>query len=374
MNKFFRLDDYFYKTSSSIKIFDILINDYVKKNSINKTDFLVSLGISQSSYNRALIEDKKIGNEILDKLYSFFEVPKLEASDKDKIEDLLSNIYLSFYYKKNINCYKDEILLYISKNSILTPILKLFLLLINTSNNSLDFVLKNFKELFDSITLYDKAYIDPYFSLYTLIKIIYEKNIDIKEVEKLNESIKPLGYKVLSSICLNKEKYIESLYYGLKAKNDFIRDLNYNRVCDVCMDIFQCYNYLGEYDKTLEEGNIIYNYIKFNPINDTFKRWLYCHLATALIGLKRYDESIRLLEEITDMNTNIMAYYLISLKLSNDKRYNDVYNQSVNDYVKTKECFIAINNFLTSKTKSNLSKIKEYSLNKGIFSIFEKMI
>ena len=76
-------------------MFDVLI----KNTNSNKEEFLESIYISPSSYRRAKLEGKKIGNQLIKELCDYFKLKTFNIELIEEVENKLNEIYFAMYYK-----------------------------------------------------------------------------------------------------------------------------------------------------------------------------------------------------------------------------------------------------------------------------------
>lgn len=108
-------------TSIYIYLFDAII----KNKNLNKDEFLISIGISPTSYRRARKSEQAIGHEIIKILADYFNYRLLTNEEISNMEILFTNIYNDMYYKcfDNYDSYMNILDHEIATNSILFPIL-----------------------------------------------------------------------------------------------------------------------------------------------------------------------------------------------------------------------------------------------------------
>lgn len=376
MKRIFNLDKYYEDSKYSLNYFNKLINDRIRKLNITKKDFFKAVKISSTSFNRSINSEQKIGNSIVKKLNNIFDVNPVNKINKQELEILLEEIYLKFYYKKDISNYEYAIDDYINMNTPLTPILYLFKFLIKATNY------KNPKQIFEEnvglyneINSFDGYYIDEFRDLLILLKILFR---DIKVDYNIcieSSNIKPLIYQALVNLAYRNEDFALVIYYGEKAKKEFQKTLNFERVASLNLTLFLAYNVIGEFEVVYNMSFEQCNYYLINDIENRRTRGTIIHFCISCIGLEKYNEAIEMLNKIEPSKREIGEYLvmLVIYHKTNNKEYDTLL-----DYINIKKIDYydmanLLDKFLTKRSKPLKDKLKEYGFNKGLLKIIEKM-
>ena len=80
-------------------IYFYLFDAIIKNKNLNKDEFLISIGISPTSYRRARKSEQAIGHEIIKILADYFNYRLLTHDELSNMEILFTNIYNDMYYK-----------------------------------------------------------------------------------------------------------------------------------------------------------------------------------------------------------------------------------------------------------------------------------
>ncbi len=360
-------------TTIYFKLFDIIM----KKNSYNKDAFLDSKNITPSSYRRASKSEQKIGVSIIQKLSKTFNLQTVDNEEIDELELFLNNVYYDMYYKiyDNYNIYIEHIELLLSKNLILYPILNLFkLFLLANANNSPK----------DTISKYNDLYLET-ISFLPFYGVVFEDVADLVRLsftteltDELTSKNYNLGlhYFIIATKYWLLENYTGSLYYCLKAKQLFVEEENYIRVIYVNLTIMSNYNMIENYNECRELAQkqiMILMNLRNNGVE--YKATLK-HLMFSLLGLKKYDEVLKLLKNKKSYNITEMCVLLISKFKKNKDEYNIYYKEelSLNELDDGyKNVLENLHCYLINKDKRALLELENKNIGNVLLKILKKL-
>lgn len=346
--KYFSLQEY-----KTIKQRLIYLDILIKNETSNKDMFLQDHFISPTSYRRAKNDGKKIGNQILKDLSSYFNYKIPTDTLIDEIEQRLNEIYFNTVYKKYKSYeedvkYLDSLIL---ENYIINPIIKVFRLLLEVYKDSsvLNMINDN-NDKYIEIKMFDNYYTED------LLKVI--EILDLTFIEKLDNNVlsknykNPLSFYTLSSKCNLNNLFYESLYFGDIAKKMLIESENYTRVYYLNVILMSSYNRLEYYinAKKISEMQLY----SLKDIDDLKSLYSYTNrqYIISLLGLNEYENLFNYLYK----KTSLKFYELIALFYCKYKLDSNNYYLFINNYLDI--------NILDDFKKDALLKFHEFIFNK----------
>ena len=372
LNKKFDLSIY-KSTTIYFKLYDVIM----KNNSYNKDNFLDSKNITPSSYRRASKSEQKIGVSIIKKLSKIFNLHIVDEKEIEELELFLNKVYYDMYYKiyDNYNIYIDHIELLLSKNLILYPILNLFkLFLLANANNSPKDTISKYHDLYLETISFLPFYEGVFEDVADLVRLSYTTELTDELISK-NYNL-GLHYFVIGTKYWVLGNYTGSLYYCLKAKQLFVEEENYIRIIYVNLTIMSNYNMIANYNECRELAHkqiMILMNLRNNGIE--YKTTLK-HLMFSLLGLKKFDDVLKLLETKESYNISEMCVLLISKFKKNKEEYNMYYkkelplnklNDSYKNVLENLHCY------LMKKEKRALSELENHKIGDVLIKILKKL-
>ena len=350
-------------------MFDVLI----KNTNSNKEEFLESIYISPSSYRRAKLEGKKIGNQLIKELCDYFKLKTFNIELIEEVENKLNEIYFAMYYKiyDSYEIYLEWLENMINEKYIFFPILKLFklfLLLNHYAKGPLDMINEN-ENLFEEIKKYKNFYNENILEVFEIIETVNLKEID-KEILSKNYTNELICFG-LASRCNLKGRLIESIYFAGIAKKKFIEAENYKRVYYTNLILLSSYNMLCRFEEAYELAKK--QVLSLNSIgNKEFEyRSSERSYLTACVGLCKFKEVIESLEKKDVLEVSEVCLLLISQYQIDKKEYIEILKSLENE--STKELFLLLDNFLKTKDKKIIEKLEKYRIHPPIFEILKRM-
>lgn len=349
----------------------------IKGEKSNKEEWLKENRLSPSSYRRAKEDGNKIGLDILKELNAKFSYQMVSNELLDEIERKVNEIYFNVYYK-NTDMYKENMNWLDNKlkqQYAIYPILLLFkLLLIINSQNDPKRILKEYYVTYKEVKKYIDFFNADLLEIYEIINLSFKEEIDINVLAHNYNN--ELSYYALSSICILKGMYIESIYFAEKSKQYFIREENAKRIYYINLNLMSAYNYLGKFMdcNLLAQKQIIalesYKCYEFEYMSS--KK----HYMISCLGLGEYSNVIKLLEEKNGLNkTDYCCLFIAKYKLDK-KEYNEYFSNLItsNSYTKDDINFLTlIYRFIVKKDKKLISEIEKHNITKSVIEIMKKM-
>ncbi|MCM1130982.1 MAG: hypothetical protein NC310_02960 [Roseburia sp.] len=363
---------------SSIYLY--LFEAIMKKQGLNKDDFLIEHGISPSSYRRARNSEQNIGIEIMTNLASYFQFKLLSSKEIDEMEELLNQIYDEAYYKiyDNFEYFFKRIQEELENKNILFPILQIFKIFLDMNELKLkeDMIDQNMV-LFEEIKKYKKFLTKELMVIYEIINIQYMK--DIPEDYAVKEFDNGLIYYSLSSSYSFKNEFTKSLYYAEKVRNIFLKENNFARMHHFNLTIISNYNALNNFEKGYELAHSQILSLKALDRRNKDYEMTIRHLVVACLGLGKYQEALKLLGERGKYTSTEIYCLLIAAYYADKKKYEETYKSilpSLKQNIDNADDVIvieALNSLLRKKDKESLSILEKCNLNYNLFNIFKKI-
>ena len=362
-----------YKESKQyLWLFEIIM----KNQGLNKDEFLLSHGISPTSFRRARSSEQRVGIEIIEKLSKIFDYRVYKEEEIDQIELLLNQIYNEVYFKiyDNFDSFFEKIENELNRKSILFPILNLFkmFLILNEHKQRKDTLREN-QELFNDLQKYGAFYNQDLKEIYEIVELIFMK--DIPDEYMRNEYKNGLIYYSLASKYNFNKDYIASLYFADRARKIFLQEDNFLRIFFLNLIYMHNYNSLGNYKICCElAGNQLLS-LKSLEIKSFIQSTTELHLVIAHLGLRNYKKVIELLSN-KEVYQSTEVYSLLIAKFMIDKKeYQELYNSTIKDNQNRKEDLYIIqtlNSFLLKRDKNNLMKLEKSNMREMLVKILKK--
>lgn len=364
---------YYTKSNYQLQFFDL----FMKNNGHRKEDVFKELYINNSSYRRAKEYSQKIGEEIVQKLCEKFDYSIIDDTKITEIEELLNNIYYDLYYKiyDSYDLYFQKINELIDNKSILEPFLVLFkLLMMVNANKSVNILYKENIDLYNNIKPFKKYFQNGFIEIYDVLSLFFEESLD--ECQWNHDFNNALAYQILGSKNYKSKKYIECIFYSYKSLDILIEDCNYKRVIQVNQMIISSLLNIGNYEETLALTTKQIKTIKSLSIFDSYyKNATNCYYIS-LLGLKKYEEILKDLNENNINNFITLTCYLVALYKTNENEYFRYYSEEldVNSYDEVyQKYFISLNKYLIENDKKILKELQISDLHTAFSKIFKNI-
>lgn len=375
MKRIFNLNKYYEMSKYSLIYYDKLVNDKIKDLNITKNEILQDFNISTTSFNRCKKNECKIGKSISNKLQLFFNVTPITMINKEELEKVLEEIYLKFYYKKDIMNYETKIDEYISINTILNPILYLFKFFIKASNykNPNQIYMENYN-LYSMIHNHSDFFVNEFKELLILLEILFSDTIKSYNVSVENSRIKPVLYQALANCAYRNDDYALVIYYGEKAKIEFQKTLNLDRIASLNLMLFLAYNVIGEFDVTYRIAFDQCNYYLLNDFSNRRAKGTIIHFCISCLGLQKYDEAIEWINKLDKSKIGMGEYLilLVAYYLTESDKYYYLLNNIILSRVEYYEMAILLDDYFNKKNRVSIFDLKQNGFNKGLLSVIEK--
>lgn len=360
----------YYNASQYLILFDLLM----KLQGLNKDNFLMSIGISPTSYRRARASNQKIGYKIVKILADYFDLKMITSEEVEETDKFLNKVFSDIYFKRceTIEEYSLELNRLVQKKNLLFPIYLLMILFININDTGpRESIISKNMNLFIEVKKYKNFYSSGLEEIFDSIVIYFNKTIP-KEIfnKTYNTSI---VYFSLASKCNLQKEYYTSLYFADKARVILIEECNYIKLIYLNLIYMLNYNVLGMYEKTYElAGNQI---IALNALGRTdFEyRITIQHLALASIAIEKYNEVIELLESQSIYQETDFLCLMFAHFMTNQKEYERLYN-SIDVTSKENNGIKNLDTFLRKKNRSNLQKLQVEGIKSIFVNVLEKNV
>lgn len=353
-----------------------LLEIMMKNQGLNKDEFLLSHGISPTSFRRARSSEQRVGIEIIEKLSKIFDYRVYTEEEIDEIESLLNQIYNEVYFKiyDNFNFFFEKIENEINSKSILFPILNLFkIFLLLNANKPRKVILQENQELFNDLQKYEPFYNQEIKEVFEIVKIQFIKDIPDEYMQK--ECQNGLIYFSLASKYNFNKDYIGSLYFADKARKLFLQEDNFLRIFFLNLIYMHNYNSLGNYKICCELASNQLLSLKSLGITNFVKSTTELHLVIAHLGLRNYKKVIELLSDKEVYQSTEVYSLLIAKYMIDKKEYQELYNSTIKDNQNREENLYIIetlNSFLLKRDKNNLTKLEKSNMREMLVKILKK--
>lgn len=353
-----------------------LYDAYLKKLSINKEELFDDIDITPSSYRRARISEQNVGVEIIKQLSNHFNFKLMTIFQIDDLEAFIQKIYDNMYYKI-YSSYEDDIKYIddlIKESYLIFPILNLIKLFLNVnSKKSPKAVFNENIELYDSLKIYKNFFVGPLKNILELLSIFFDD--EYEEGEWLKNYDDAMTYQIISSKCLVKGRYIETIFYANKAKEILVQEQNFKRLLDINSTIMYSLLFVGNYEECLKLSSMqILSFRSFNEEAELFNAS--CYQIVSLLGLGNYSEVVKKLSNNREFDLTLLTCFLVALYYDNKGQYLNYYNKEIHidKYEENdKKFFNSINSFLIHKDKRQLIKLENMDIMPQIIKILKKI-
>ena len=360
----FELDKYYNNYATNLKYLNILINDEVKITNKSKYDLLTELEVSATSLRRCMQEDYSVSESIFEALIKHFNIKELCIDDIKELEALFENIFIDYFYKNDLGKYLEQLNEYISKNTIINPLLYEFKLLVETSNYVGFSKMAEFEPEFKNIAKYKDFYVDDFKELFQLIDTVFCEKVDVN-INLKGSKIPGVFYHILSSNMYKNNEFGLGILYGYRAIDYLARDINYTRISSVYLTICACLNAIGSYEESNDIGNRLVSYFLHNDPSNPRYRGIKNHLAISYLGLH---QDLKAIDIINSIETKSIKEYLILMVA-----YYNTDKEKYLEIIKTNDEKIRIlDDYLRTKKSIYLDKLKKLSINKGFTNTLER--
>lgn len=304
-------------------IYFYLFDAIIKNKNLNKDEFLISIGISPTSYRRARKSEQAIGKEIVKILVDYFNYRLLTNEEISNMEILFTNIYNDMYYKcfDNYDSYMNTLDHEIATNSILFPILYNF-----KSFMMLNKILKpeEEKKAFD-IYKENKCYENFFnFQLKNIFEIydIFFLD-DFQEYYSINDFDDGLKFYIISSIYVKKNDVIKFFYYADIAKNYFLKDNNFMRVLYLNNTYMNVYSKITDFQSCYNLAKSQYLSLKGIGKKCDISDNALAYFTVSCIALKKYSEILSILDGKIKLLRTVAYCKLVALYMLKEKEYEE---------------------------------------------------
>ena len=370
--KYFSFDIY-KGTKQYFKFFDV----YIKQFETNKAKIFDELFINNSSYRRARGTEQNVGKEIIGKLSKYYGLSIPTSNQIYVLEKVINRLYKNIYYKvDDFGRDQFEVIAKELENSLLFPVINLFKLFIslNSSKSPKNALVENMEAYFD-VKKYRDFFIDELLEILEIESLFFDEDHD--DSSYVNTFYNPMSYQILASKCYAKEKYIESIYFSIQAKEILLKDQNFKRYITVNHTLMSSMLYTKNYNECLD---LVTKHIMcVKSLGLEKQELLICnkYLYVSLLGLGDYKKIINDLKDEEGFNLTILTCLLVSLyKISKDNLYKDYINNHINIVElgdKNKDFIHCLTNYLSTHDRKQLIKLKSFDLAQFIIPILKNI-
>ena len=365
----FTLEPYFNTYKYMVPFYDALIK---KSTKLTKRDFLLSLGISPATYNRANTHDTAATKKIFDKLERSFNINPLNSARLQFYDEVLADLIIKIYYKHtDILNLESRIQSCIMDNNYLAPIFELLLYLMRLQNTDLLEILKDdYIEAYNSLKCYEglfKAY--PVFELYEYLFISTgnPKILSIASDIPISTDFRGMIYNAIAVNAYHNNRYDLSLYYSNKAISELIKMCNYRRIIILNLTFFATLNAMGEYKATIYEATHQLMYLYDTKSFDKVLMITKLHLYNAYIGENQFDDIISLANSYSSKAITDYVYLLIASRALGLDSYNTYKMEALE--LNEKRIYDIISILEEDNINIKKDKIKDSGLNKTLVKL-----
>lgn len=289
----------------------VFLEIYLKENRILKKDMFKRTRICANSYRNFLKNPEK------NKFYYYSIISReygLTLPDKEEMEELsefYSKIMEDILYKRMENLEEDKAIIekvrkrnnpknekrILSIERILFEVLDLGINTALVDDISVEVQMKLMEEKFSFLKNYEGLIKNEYLLFYKLLNISYAGFIkksfetEISEVKELcggYHFLQALADKMIADAYYYSNDYINSLLYGMKAYESFVRSANFQRAIYTKNNMTLFFLTAGGYLKAYESAYELY--LAFNTLTKRQQNAVLRGMIESLFFLKRYDE------------------------------------------------------------------------------------
>ena len=353
-----------------------LFEKIIKNQGLNKDEFLLSQGISPTSFRRARSSEQKVGLEIIEKLSKIYDYKIPTSTDVEKAEALFNQIYNEVYFKiyDNFELFKEKLEEELNKKSLLYPLINLFKIFLSLNENKQrNDILKNNRDLFYELKKYETFFTEDIMKVYDVVKIQFVN--DIPEEYLQNEYTNALINYSLASKSNLKKDYISSLYFADKTRKICLEENNYLRLFHLNLIFMHNYNSLGNYEKCYELASNQLLSLKSLQVTNFVFSTTELHLVTACLGLKYYKEVIEILSSKEVYQSTEIYALLIAKFMVNQNEYQELYTKTIqNNQNREEDLYIiqTLNTFLHKNDKNSLMKLEKTKMRESLLKILKR--
>lgn len=344
-------------------IYFYLFDAIIKNKNLNKDEFLISIGISPTSYRRARKSEQAIGHEIIKILADYFNYRLLTNEEISNMEILFTNIYNDMYYKcfYNYDSYMNILDHEIATNSILFPILYNF-----KSFMMLNKILKPEEEkkafdIFKENKCYENFFNFQLKNIFEIYDIFFLD--DFQEYYSINDFDDGLKFYIISSIYVKKNDVIKFFYYADIAKNYFLKDNNFMRVLYLNNTYMNVYSKITDFQSCYNLAKSQYLSLKgIGKICDISDNAL-AYFTVSCIALKKYSEILSILDGKIKLLRTVAYCKLVALYMLKEKEYEEARDELLSKSDENEASALnALNSYLKKHDDKSLKIIENTGL------------
>lgn len=361
-------------TKQFFRLFDVYIKQFEK----NKEVVFDKLDINNSSYRRARNTEQNVGKEILNKLTDFYNLKIPTILEIDKLCEFANKVYKNVYYRIDCDLHADinYIQEKIENKTLLFPIynlLKLFLIV--NLNKSPKQILNEYSNLYVDIKKYKDFYTIELLEVLEILSLFFEE--EYNNDGWVTDFNNPMSYQILASKFYAKEKYIETIFFSMQAREILLKDQNFKRYIIVNHTLMSSLLYASNFKECLEIAKKHMMCVKSLNLSvyeqEITKKYLY----TALLGLAEYDRIINELYDEQGFSLTTLTCLLVSLHcVSKNDKYKYFLNNNIvmKELKDTKKEFInGLTYYLSHRDKKLLNKFTNYDIMGSLIPILKKI-
>lgn len=367
-------------TSIYFYLFDVVI----KNQNLNKDEFLISIGISPTSYRRARKSEQAIGHEIIKILADYFNYRLLTNEEISNMEILFTNIYNDMYYKcfiyndmyykcfDNYDSYMNTLDHEIATNSILFPILydfKAFMMFNKILKPEEE---KKAFDIYKENKCYENFFNFQLKNIFEIYDIFFLD--DFQEYYSINDFDDGLKFYIISSIYVKKNDVIKFFYYADIAKNYFLKDNNFMRILYLNNTYMNVYSKITDFQSCYNLAKSQHLSLKgIGKICDISDNAL-AYFTVSCIALKKYSEILSILDGKIKLLRTVAYCKLVALYMLKEKEYEEARDELLSKSDENEASALnALDSYLKKHDEKSLNIIENSSL-KMNFSGALKMI
>lgn len=359
-----------YKTSNPyFTLFDVYFRDI----NANKETLLKEMGIAPSSYRKCRRGELHISEKIIEQISLYFHLKSCSEEIINELNDLTNNIYYDMYYKieDSLEYYNSRLQTLKEEHYIIFPIIDILILFLKmNSTTDSNIVRNNNAELFEHVKKYNKFYEFGLTDLYEIICLFYDDDIPGNLwIKNYNNAC---AYHVLASRSHRNKRYIESLFFGNKAKEFLNEDGNIKRLLYINNITMSNLIYVGNFEACYDLSFKQLLVLRSIALNDPFMiRSARKFKTISMLALKYYNDIIEEYKLSTSLTVIeaicvMVSHYVIALNTNDYSQYNNLYNDIINSNFSKDDVLLimSLNDYLSTKGKVslNLAGLKNYEI------------